>query len=574
MATNPKAVLYKAIIGNTSINASLHKWVSNICYFSQLYLEKVCGSNTDLAHLKGIFNIGVHRPETCSGYIDLGNNPVHILNQIITQSQSQSNQRVKLTTIYRFSKNFSKILWHTLRYMKSLWINDADRAQIINTFRSVFGNVLDLNELEKHMRYVLYKHGLPCDVPTGKTIYDVFCDSFDDEFFNKVLSNSSYPSYGTSLTQPIGTDAVATIMGYKYDGGNTTRVRRTEGAKYVTLDTVSTYGEPLCELETTNGGLQAMVQAQKTLLPWVTGATLYTVNPNSEFAHLAAKNNKFVRCGPSCTTQMMLDCALLFGVDVYDAFLAIIPWMEVAKDHSLFEICIAANPYLPFHQYVVQTEGNTPGDAMELAFVNDIYTGIYNQTAGSRRKSSTTKSVKFESKSNSVMNKTRNKYSSRTMKGGTPTPLHKNEIIFVDDNDGMLGSSPAIKASSPAEAPLQIYQDQPLQSQGGPWTLQVTGNHLNGPNPSINAFNPIISDETKPKDAFWKDPLQIPQPLEPNITMLLTTLSKTHTNQLTSALRNLVASCKPSPSQSSQSLPWCTLVPASGGSRKTKSKKH
>jgi hypothetical protein len=345
---NPsKEQLYGSICGNVAITQHLQDWLRKICIFCEkiLVLEGRALTNENIAFF---FSCGTSTIEM-AGYV-----PISLaLLQHMIESQQNINQRVLLTTILRFLKHFAKCLWLAI-----------SRHTSMSEMMSVLDNTLDAKEVERHIRFVLHKHGI--NTGTSGDVVSQLHSVFDIEGFNRIINDTTYPSITTSLTQPIGTDIVASIMSYRYNGMST-RIGQAF-RRYINVQTLATYGAQLCPLEISIIGQNIT----NDILPWQTGAYLYAVNPLSDFAYLVTKYKKFHRCGPSCTTQMMLDAALLFGMDVHHVFMAIIPWMEIAKDHSLFEMLIVANAYLPFDEYQMEEE-QTFDDLKERTFVAKMY---------------------------------------------------------------------------------------------------------------------------------------------------------------------------------------------------------
>lgn len=322
----------------------------NITITLQLWLQKIC---TFCERMKMTDdNISNFFPSTNANQEIYGYVPITIANlQILVNPNNISNlnQRVLLTTIYRFAKVFAGILW------KAILLATEDIKRLGTSVHKYLvdktGNVLDSAELEVHSRFVLQKHGLSYNTNDDalKQLYDVFLRENSDNFFT--TNSSTYPSIITSLTQPVGNDCVGAWM--TYNGQNAVRVRRNPN-------------EPF----TQKGSLEVLLNGTETgsQASWKTGSMLYSVNENCDFAKMARKYNREIICGPSCTTQMMLDCALMFGIDVNTALIAIIPWMVAPGDHSLFEILIAANPYLISHQYTI--------DKKEIDFLRELFPNL------------------------------------------------------------------------------------------------------------------------------------------------------------------------------------------------------
>jgi hypothetical protein len=247
--------------------------------------------------------------------------------------------------------------------------------------------------------------------------------------------------------------------------GGTTGVRLRNNSinatKQITQSLLAEYGCPLCPAE-----LEVLRIPPVGPLPWETGGMLYSVNPNSAFAKVAGFYNKQTMCGPSTTMEMMLDCAKLFGIDEKIATLAIASWMDIANDHSLFEILLAANPYFTTQHYAFSNEG---GDTPELNFLVNLAVNIPIPLSGGSRK---------------IEKKTAKKTLSKTkkMKGGNPPSTAVMPPPNCIDSSS-LPSNPAFQAdlwrpsipeiTATEFAPLTKFpQNKQSKSTGG--TITVT----------------------------------------------------------------------------------------------------
>lgn len=367
--TNLKNQLYEFIHTNKPIDIKsvLQEWLSKINTLCTL-----SGMTDKNIH---IFFPPVQHPEQVCGYVHL--TKIETLHDMINDKSTFVNQRVLLTTIYRFSKIFARLLWCLIFEIKEDGIGidrmNTDEDYDISTFIATTGHVLDKDELERHIKFVLQKHGIrDSEKDAFKALRRTF--SSDMSFLRR---NNGFPSIITSLTQPLGTDPVINWM--LYQGDNAVRHINNRNIFSINESDLNLYYAGLCDLEKT------LLTSRSSPLPWKTGTMLYTVNPQSDFFKLAEKYKKKIICGPSCTTQMMLDCASLFGIDVNIALLAIVPWMEIPQDHSLFEILLAANPYLPFHEYVLKENAAT--DQHEITFLTTLYNDLFqgSQQSGGKR---------------------------------------------------------------------------------------------------------------------------------------------------------------------------------------------
>lgn len=362
MSSVEKVNLYRHIANSDQINGELRKWIFRIAKFCDTY-NKITNANINLYFYRPA------DPVKMCGYVEL---TPQVLQDLISSehftgpSGKYVSQRAILTTIYRFAMNFARMLWRILELPSFKTLSDVTATY----------DMLDLDELEKHVTFVMYKHGLNID--SAKDPLVQLRDYFSP--FQDIYNMSTYPSIATSITQPVGTDTVTSFMAYNYSTG---RLRLCQDPKWkelnrVNIRDINAINQSLCHFEQQIVNpyiIKSVNRANNTIeefLPWDTGKVLYQVNKESDFGKLATRMKKYVRCGPSCSTQMMLDCAALFGVDVYAALLLICPWMEAAKDHSLFEILLAADPYLYLHTYIPAKEDKL-GDSQEVAFLTNMF---------------------------------------------------------------------------------------------------------------------------------------------------------------------------------------------------------
>lgn len=306
------------VYNNENITKALREWLRKICIFCEFLGLK---SDDSIGTFFVTFPNDLQK-KGMYGYCDLD---IRLLQRMINENVPQ---RVLLTTIYRFSKHFAGLLWRAIEL--------TEGSKTMQEFLNIFQNVLDADELSMHANFVLQKHGMEFSESEDpiKALYKTF---FDTRYGINIYEANTYPSIMTSLTQPVGNDPVSSWMMY----GGSQAVRITPQPHSVRPDIKEDHLQPRFEREA------------GSIAQWITGSSLYKVNEKSLFYKLAMKSNKDVLTGPSCTTQMMLDCALLFGIDIKLVLLAIIPWMVVPKDHTIFEILIVANSYLTDHEYKV-----------------------------------------------------------------------------------------------------------------------------------------------------------------------------------------------------------------------------
>jgi hypothetical protein len=369
-----------------------------------------------------------------------------------------ANQRVLLTTIYRFARIFAGLLWRSINIVGK-WKDLVEN----------FTGILDTDELIQHIDFVFEKHGIAIDVSSLdrvhvlKNIFGTSNSQLEPKSLQTFIDaqSTAYPSILTSLTQPIGGDAPMTWMLYGGTTGVRLRNNSINATKQITQSLLAEYGCPLCPAE-----LEVLRIPPVGPLPWETGGMLYSVNPNSAFAKVAGFYNKQTMCGPSTTMEMMLDCAKLFGIDEKIATLAIASWMDIANDHSLFEILLAANPYFTTQHYAFSNEG---GDTPELNFLVNLAVNIPIPLSGGSRK---------------IEKKTAKKTLSKTkkMKGGNPPSTAVMPPPNCIDSSS-LPSNPAFQAdlwrpsipeiTATEFAPLTKFpQNKQSKSTGG--TITVT----------------------------------------------------------------------------------------------------
>lgn len=369
-----KANLYTRIQSDVNVTVSLKKWLYNIftfCYNHEINIQL-------LGSIDPYFPTSSPSDSTSiSGYISITQDVIKSLFDSKTPLE-HANQRVILTTIYRFSRVFASLLWNAI---VKLGREDLSKLSVDEVNRC-FGGCLDVDELRRHMQFTLHKHGVITNTTDSEDPAKLLYTSFVTEpsTFVSELRNL-WPSILTSVTQPVGTNPVSVWMiEYRADQTRLTNNPRNDNMK-VTEERLRTYGAPLCELERRQGANPQL---------WLTGGMLYHVNPNSQFANMAAQYGKRIITGPSSTTQMMLDCALLFGIDVHHALLSIIPWMDVCNDHTPFEILLAANAYLPFDQYLFKNNmrSGVDNDEDEITFLSLIARRalVAQQTGGEKKR--------------------------------------------------------------------------------------------------------------------------------------------------------------------------------------------
>lgn len=346
-----KRELYIAIQTHQHINKQLSTWLHRICFFC----EKLGMTDVTVNEFFPSTNKNV------CGHVTLS---FPILQDIILYKNS--NQRVILTTIYRFAKILPLLLWKLIAQYREF----ASVSNICKDFP-----MLSYDELRSHAHYVLQKHGLHINSASDpiNTLYQLYLSNNADQFIKRNMGK--YPTVLTSLTQPIGTDVTDAWMKYNDDVSVRMINVHIDESKRLSINDIESSGVGLCPMEKREIGSNLM-------LPWNTGSMLYYVNPNSDFYNIAKAFNKSVFCGPSCTTQLMLDCALLFGIDARVALLAIIPWMNIPRDHSVFEMLLSANPYIITLEYKLEKGGDDVDLEYVVKLFNELYPNTFRFTGG------------------------------------------------------------------------------------------------------------------------------------------------------------------------------------------------
>ena len=374
MSERNKTELYNAIHIDSNIKDELMEWLQKIFKFIDIIKN---GQEYDN------FFLNVPEKKKMCGYVEVSS----MVETINENTIENINQRVLLTTIYRFARMFYILLWYVI-YNLGKQDENVNIDTIMNIFKKDDNTfIFSRDELQRHARYVLQKHGIRPFIteherndPINK-LYHYLLKGEDELIRNNV---SKFPSIFTSLTQPIGNDPVNVWMNYD------TRMKYNTPIQHnITNQFLTSFGAGLCVLEQEiHIGL-----GNTDNIKWECGTNLFYVNPYSAFHYIAKRNNKYMRTGPSSTTNMMLDCALLFNIDAKKVLLALVPWMELVKDHSIFEILIAANSYIPDLDYKLEKHdtGNGNGtnngnDVLELKAINKLYNKVIPQrsTGGSK----------------------------------------------------------------------------------------------------------------------------------------------------------------------------------------------
>lgn len=350
-----KTQLYTSIVQHQGVTYALRELLRRIFYFMMHTLTP--------EEIIDVFRVPA--PVTMCGYTNIGTAEEYM------DVMLHGNQREMLTCIYRFATKLSSILWHRLLPHQNI-------ASIL-TFSEI-----DRVYLKRKMSAILYSYNVLDDGMTEAEMVQELLRLFSAH----IEAPSHHPAKDQvtlirSFTRLHGSDPLVTFSGSRASLTPTQlsqmqKVRfgirqKDNENEFVPIDLV----EPLSQREQT---LLAQYLQGATLrdseglsvnvfeLPWITGSMLYTVDPDSLLQRYAAKNNKLVRTGMSGTTQLMLECASIFGIDCRYVFLALVPWMDTARDHSLFEIVMTAQSYLPVAVYKVSNNDVALNEQTELIF--------------------------------------------------------------------------------------------------------------------------------------------------------------------------------------------------------------
>lgn len=332
-----KQTAYRTIVQNKYITNSLRELFMRIFLFTAAFVP-----GNDMHSM-----LSNDQPQLMAGWIPIENDTdlMYLLN-------GDCNQRELLTSIYRLALNMPRIICD---YM----IHHPDAINILKMLH------LDYSVFKRKISSILYQYNLLEDNMSEtemlQILRELYHESQEDMIHRRQLM------YG--FTTPHGYNPVSVFKN--------SRVTRTQEERQFMFP-VSTEAlvERLSEREEKVMGLP---RGYSGFLPWITGNMIYGVGINSMFHKYAAKNNKAFATGVSGSTQVMLECASLFGVDVRSVFLALLPWMDTSltsKDHTIFEIVFAAQPHLPVNSYKVSADNII--DLTELKFIDMIYQSIPN----------------------------------------------------------------------------------------------------------------------------------------------------------------------------------------------------
>jgi len=299
--------ILRHIVADDSVNAMLNEWIHKIQQFL-IHFNIPVKEVFELPHWFYAINI--------CGYIPI-DSASDLNNEIVTQ-------REKLTVIYRFAMKFSGLLWH----------------YYIGNPTAQLPTLINHNAMSLKMKVLLNSYNVQYtenDVTNRELLK------------NKYLSDPKLSSIFRDFTKPMsGSD----LEIYKHD-----RITQNK-PRHISVDALI---EPLSEKE--KAVLQDTTLVQRGItafrlrgirhigeLPWITGSALYKVKENSPFYKLAEKNNKDILSGVSGSTQLMLELAKFFNMNERNVLLALLPWMYIHQDHSLFEMLLVSKTYIPHYE--------------------------------------------------------------------------------------------------------------------------------------------------------------------------------------------------------------------------------
>lgn len=299
--------LLKHIVADNSINKMLNEWIHKIQQFL-IHFNIPVKEVFELPHWFYAINI--------CGYIPI-DSASDLNNEIVTQ-------REKLTVIYRFAMKFSGLLWH----------------YYIGNPTAQLPTLINHNAMSLKMKVLLNSYNVQYtenDVANRELLK------------NKYLSDPKLSSIFRDFTKPMpGSD----LEIYKHD-----RITQNK-PRHISVDALI---EPLSEKE--KAVLQDTTLVQRGItafrlrgirhigeLPWITGSALYKVKENGPFYKLAERNHKDILSGVSGSTQLMLELAKFFNMNERKVLLALLPWMYIHQDHSLFEMLLVSKTYIPHYE--------------------------------------------------------------------------------------------------------------------------------------------------------------------------------------------------------------------------------
>lgn len=328
---------YRTIVRNAYITNTLREFFRRVFLFTTTFVPQ------DQIHLI----LDKHNPQTTAGWIPIINGDS--INYLMTSHEC--TQRELMTSIYRFAISVPYVITEFI----------LPRANAVDMLKAC---PLDYDYFKRKVTAILYQYNVLEDNMSDEQMVNLlnvlYLESKDD------VSHCKQFQY--MFTSPQGHNPVTTF--------SSSRVPIVDGQLRTGYVSIGDLVEPLSDKEKVGLNIPLGVPVEG-YLPWITGNMLYGVGVNTMFHKYAANNNKSFATCASGSTQLMLECASLFGVDVRCVFLALFPWMDIsdnARDHTIFEIVLAAQPHLPISLYKVFE--SPVEDHMEKDFIELIYRSI------------------------------------------------------------------------------------------------------------------------------------------------------------------------------------------------------
>lgn len=332
-----KQIAYRTIASNAYIMNTLREFFKRIFLFVAAFVP---GNE--------IHNILHHdQPRLMAGWI-----PIETDDDINYLLSEECTQRELLTSIYRLAIHLPRIIWDFV-------IQRGDAIDILKACP------LDYDVLKRKMSAILYQYNLlednMSDVQMLQILQELYLESQDDVFHRRQLMYA--------FTTPHGHNPIQVFKNSRVLLSDVER-------QFMFPVSAASLVEPLSLKESV---VMNVPEGYTGILPWITGNMIYGVGINTMFHKYTTKHNKEFATGVSGSTQVMLECASIFGIDVRSVFLALLPWMDISsmtKDHTVFEIVLAAQPHLPINAYKVSADLIT--NLTELQFIEMVYDSLPN----------------------------------------------------------------------------------------------------------------------------------------------------------------------------------------------------
>ena len=381
-----KTVLFNQISGNKYINNELNKWLNKIFQFIEnnncTYHAIFCrdpGIQTDLD------------PQSRCGYVEIHNRNDYqekILKGHLTM-------REKLYVIYQFSLHLSLQIWQILI------TNTIDETTIDTRFGGIKKDVL----LEK-VKYSLIELLKNSDIKIKSE--DVECANNDLDLL-KETATATATATATESISTLNNSLQNIVKPLILNGTRVISYFMKKSMTYVTapnvVDQQAVYTKddtreilaaenPIAYKVFKVDLIEKLSANEKSIfgpnlepikrMPWKNGASLFGVKVNSPFMALAQRNNKFIISGPSGTTQLILECARLFDIDLEAVFLSSTYVMNNVLDHSLFEIVFMGQEYFIYDKLNIDDSDRLrvpeANEAEELHYVRTMLLSFVKRT--------------------------------------------------------------------------------------------------------------------------------------------------------------------------------------------------